>query len=263
MEENYQKYIDEIKSMSEFIGCDYAGRETYRIPVYQYYTLVKLLKDVDGEYANKCMFQRWSAGSIEPTLWTMLEPERFIDLFRNEFINSKLPQGYMMTPRELSKSRYKRFYNKNNIVCWQDDKGYIYMASKSDMPDKYKSEEYEKFKDNKEALLVSVFGDKTAWFNNEKELKDYLAEKKNPIYDIKKIGYTKKPPQDRKVVYRLPYLDLDMEIAEGNSDYKISSRLCKLCQDSNEISSVLLKNIVKTYRIWKEKEREKNNESEN
>ena len=60
----------------------------------------------------------------------------------------------------------------------------------------------------------------TRWYDNESELlkifnekkKDYPAAYATPRYEILKRGYKKLPPNDRKVILRLPYINLGKEL---------------------------------------------------
>ena len=59
----------------------------------------------------------------------------------------------------------------------------------------------------------------TRWYDNESEFlrvfnekkKDYPAAYATPQYEILKRGYKKLPPDDRKVILRLPYINLGKE----------------------------------------------------
>ena len=85
---SYLECIDKIRSKSELIKYDYKGREVYKFPHNDSFIIIKLSRDIDGDYYDFCdfhEFQRWECrGHIYPITWTMSNPTLFCDMFCSE-----------------------------------------------------------------------------------------------------------------------------------------------------------------------------------
>lgn len=267
----YLKYIDRIKSKSELVKYDYKGREVYKFFHNDSYILVKLSKDVDGDYYDFCEFQRWDCrGHMNPITWTMSNPTLFCDMFDYDSV-VKLPQGYVVTPKEIKKLKATKFYNKNGETYWIDYNGYFYVADKHDMPNKRNKAEYDMFKGNENAVLV-WHDIRTAqnphengtyrWYESEQTFMDYYNEAIKetpeyctpPRYEIKKRGYKKVAPDERKVILRLPYINLDAEISMRVPDSDIVRSWSNMCdkswQDHNLMIDNFLMGVIKAYKEY-------------
>ncbi len=266
---SYMQYINEIKSQSEFIRYDHRfnrNGEIYKYPHNGSYILVKMYTEKD-EYYDFCEFQRWDCiGGIAPITWTMSEPAKFCNMFKNEDRN--LPQGFVVTPRKIKKLKPTKFYNKNNQIYWVDSDGYFYLAYKYDMPNKHNKTEYERFKDNPNAVLIrftsGIYSDNYSirWFDNIDSFKEYfqdLYRDRNPSfgnlsYEIIKSGYNKKNPEDRKIILRLPYINIEAELALGTPTYVIALSWLKMCRGSWVSNSKYeydwLEDIIIEYKKW-------------
>ena len=240
---SHVEFIDRIKSKSEFIGSN-GNKQLYKYPYNDSFIIVIFRKNGD-DYYDYLQFQRWDCiGHIKPILWTPSNPKRFYELFDKDV--PELPQGIVVTPKEIKKMKAKKFWNKGGDVLWVDDLGYIYSADKDTLPSKYKNEEWNKFHDNPNAIKVTyvlatldnIHGNaKTKWFESKESfLQFYETEKKNvpgyctfPRYEIVRVGYKREKPEDRKVIWRLPYIDLDMELACGTPINRIAMNWCRRC----------------------------------
>lgn len=240
---SHVEFIDRIKSKSEFIGSN-DNKQLYKYPYNDSFILVIFRKNGD-DYYDYLQFQRWDyIGHLEPILWTPSNPKRFCGLFDKDV--PEFPQGIVVTPKEIKKMKAKKFWNKGGDVLWVDDLGYIYSADKDALPSKYKNEEWNKFHDNPNAIKVTyvlatpdnIHGNaKTKWFKSKESfLQFFETEKKNvhgyctfPRYEIVRVGYKRKKPEDRKVIWRLPYIDLDMELACGTPINRIAMSWSRRC----------------------------------
>lgn len=270
---SYLDYINTIINKSEFQSDislnDNCIKHIYKFPHNDSFILVNLYTK-ENEYYDYCEFQRWDCqGLLNPISWTMSNPKFFCEMF--DCSVKKLPQGFTVTPKEIKKMKAKKFYNKENEVLWVDDLGYIYSADKSNLPNKCNKNEYSQFHDNLNAIYVeyvlatplNIHGDKQyKWFDNEESfLEFYEKEKTNvpsyatsPRYTIKKRGYTKIKPDDRKVILRLPYMNVKNELAYGVAPEDIAISWSNMCnkswQSHNFDCTNYLVRVITYYKEW-------------
>ena len=219
---SYLGIIDIIKSKAIKSYTDVKGNEVYHIPHLDSYIRVKLLQQ-DGEYLDSVMYQRWDMlGFQYPISWSMLSVKDFYDTFIDEPDKSEQLPVKFVSMKHIKKIKATKICNKNNVVIWFDDDGYFYHADKFFLPNKKWKEEYDHFHDNADAVLarLSFYIDETTrWYDSEEDMlkvfnekkKDYPAAYATPRYEILKRGYKKLPPDDRKVILRLPYINLGKE----------------------------------------------------
>ena len=220
---SYLEIIDIIKSKAIKSYADYKGDYVYHIPHLDFYIKVKLLQH-NGEYLDGVMYQRWDMlGLTYPVLWSLSSIKDFYDTFIGEENDTEpLPVGFV-SMKDIKKSKAVKIINKKNISVWADKDGYIYYSDKFSLPNKKNKEEYDRFHDNTDAVLAKMifYSDTTTrWYDNESELlrvfnekkKDYPTAYATPRYEILKRGYKKLPPDDRKVILRLPYINLGKEL---------------------------------------------------
>ena len=262
MDKSFIDSVEKIKALSEHTFHDYKGREVWKIPHNGKFILYRQY-EYDGEYIDGCDYQRWdNVFGMNPITWTASDPKNFEKLFLRSkpFYDGQL----FISLKELRKRKAKRFYNKSGRAYWKDNNGLFYMAMKYDLPGAAENEEYEKFKDNRNAVRVwygtePAFG-KTKWFdnmdsflqffNNEKESHPSYLPKLQ--YRIREKGYKKLPPTDRKVVCALPYIDIDTEISLAQRDTAninaISRMIAKMwCDQIKDADIDLVEDIVKKY----------------
>lgn len=243
---SYVDFINRIIAKSELINRN-SKNQIYKYPHNGSYILVKLYTDGIAYY-DYCEYQRWDCKApFNPITWIVSNPEKFCGLFDKDV--PKLPQGYAVTPKEIKKMKVRKFYSKNNEVFWIDDLGYIYSADKIDLPNKHNKAEWEKFHDNENAVLVrytfatssnSYGNPETEWFESEEAFLQFCASENPNIpvvhlkssYEILKIGYQKRKPEDRKSILRLPYINLDAELSYGSLPEDIALAWSKMCSKS-------------------------------
>lgn len=268
---SYMNYINKIKDKSELISKN-DKKQLYKYPNNDSFILVKLYTDGE-DYYDYCEFQRWDCRGLQnPISFVLSNPKDFCELFDKYVI--ELPQGFVVTPKEIKKMKAKKFHNKDGEVLWVDDIGYIYSSNKFDLPNKNNKSEWERFRDNPNAVLVNYVlatpsnmynPEHTKWFESEESFLQFYKEEKekvpacatSPRYEIKKIGYRWIKPEDRKVILRLPYINLDMELAYGTSIADIALSWSKMCDKSWQYKYFdcfdcydYLVNIVNNYKKW-------------
>lgn len=223
-DKEYLKLVERIKGKSVGNLYDYRGREIWKIPYNNDYILYRQYKDENGNYIDGCMYQRQDNTRLTtPLFWDMSTPKVFEEAFLTEkpLYDRENPT---ISQKELKKRKAKRFYSKNGKVYWKDVNGFFYTADKAALPNKVQKEEYERFKNNFEAVYVS-YGSELAfrergWFESKEKFIEFFNEQKKnhpPYmaelnYEILKRGYKKLPPEDRKIIAVMPYIDIDMEI---------------------------------------------------
>ena len=99
----------------------------------------------------------------------------------------------------------------------------------------------------------------TRWYDNESELlrvfnekkKDYPATYATPRYEILKRGYKKLPPDDRKVILRLPYINLNKELNLKTPKQEIAyvwGKLLRMCgHEMSEDEFLMIINAYEEY----------------
>lgn len=220
---SYLEIIDIIKSKAIKSYADYKGDYVYHIPHLDSYIRVKLLQQ-DGVYLDSVMYQRWDMlGFQYPISWSMLSVKDFYDTFIDEPDKSERLPVEFVSMKHIKKIKATKICNKNNVVIWFDNDGYFYHADKFFLPNKKRKEEYDRFHDNSDVVLarLSFYSDKTTrWYDSEEDMlkvfndkkKDYPAWAETPRYEILKRGYNKLHPDDRRVILRLPYINLNKEL---------------------------------------------------
>jgi len=225
---SYLTYIKKIKAASVETLHDYRGRNVYKIPLNSAYVLVRLYcSSEEGEeyFFDGCEFQRHDEhGFTPPIFWTSSTPEEFYNQFVHTEPYTILPVE-VLSLNELKKVDPTRFYNREGRVFYRDRYGYFYFAHKQRLPNKKDHEEYARQKNNPLAIKVSygtsVKEAQTAWFSSEEEfiavydlfVQDTPPTFGTPYYTVRERGYTKIAPADRKVIFRLPYFNLERELA--------------------------------------------------
>ena len=273
--DEYIDVIDKIKEKAEYITsfkkCDYEIRELYVIYLYGYKISLRLSKDLrDDKYYDFCEYQCSSGELMSPITWNTGSISHFCDSVP---ILSDIPnkeQGYVVTPKELKKIKPVKFYNSNGETYWRDSDGYFYTASKYDLPNKKNKAEWEQFHDNPDAVLIQYWSGTyherhIVWFDNISvfmgQWKDIVKNAPSycavPKYEIIKRGYTKVKPDDRRVIFRLPYFPVDMDNrpAEFLARVWVNEVDKRWYGDESDMYEHLV-SVIEQWRKWKEMDRE-------
>lgn len=278
--DEYIDMIDKIKEKAEYITsfkkCDYEIRELYAIYLYGYKISLRLSKDLrDDKYYDFCEYQCSSGELMSPITWNTGSISHFCDSVPILSDISKKEQGYVVTPKELKKIKPVKFYNSNGETYWRDSNGYFYTANKYDLPNKKNKAEWEQFHDNPDAVWVQYWSGTyherhIVWFDNisvfmeqwkdiAKNTPSYCAV---PKYEIVKRGYTKVKPDDRRVVFRLPYFPVDMDDRPAEFVVRVWVNEVNKCwySDESEMYEHLV-GVIKQWRKWKEMDKNANSQN--
>ena len=259
---SYLEIVDTIKSKAIKSYTDYKGNYVYHIPHLDSYIKVKLLQH-NGEYLDGVMYQRWDMlGLTYPILWNISSVKDFYDTFISEVNDTEPLPVEFVSMKYIKKSKAVKIINKKNISVWTDKDGYVYYSDKFSLPNKKNKEEYERFHDNSDAVLAKMIfylDTTTRWYDNESELlrvfnekkKDYPTSYATPQYEILKRGYKKLPPDDRRVILRLPYINLNKELNLKTPKQEIAyvwGKLLRMCgHEMSEDEFLLIINAYEEY----------------
>lgn len=264
----YIKYIELLIEKSVLITVQ-KNREWYQYPYGAGFLRFILSKDKNGGYYDLIKYQEWQTGRfMEPITFTLGNPRDFyLSYFSDKEINNALPDQYI-SPRELKKTKAKLFNRKNGEKCWVDSDGYFYSADNYFYTNKANKEEYQKFHDNPNAVLVKEWGglyhnSSCNWWLSLSEFEEHFEQVKaetpsysqTPTYEIKRFGYTKPHPDDRLTVYRYPYFNIDRELEHGKTPIQIAISWNKMCNDKYVAYDYYpeIEKMIKEYIKWKEK----------
>ena len=179
-------------------------------------------------------------------------------------------QGFCITPKEVKKICGKAFGRKNGYTFWRDSDGYFYFAYTRDLPNKKNKEEWEKFHDRDEAQFIWLYSgnyhNRSCFWCLPDELEQIIRQAKaeTPKYardievKVAKQGYHKLKPENRKVICRLPYFD--MESLYCGEDKPLQRPLLFLCRDWNKIcdktwckDNMFDEFLMDMYKFWLER----------
>lgn len=180
------------------------------------------------------------------------------------------------SPKDIKKIKATKFYNRNNRCYWIDNNGFFYKADKTDLPSKESKDEFKMFGGNKEAVYVcwgtEVAFLKRKWFNSIEEFLEFFESEKQKqprcygtlYYKVLKRGYTKVAPEERKVIFKFPYINIENTVAElsrwnFNKNYVLYRCAQIWCEKMNGIQFFgncyehldLMLDIIKKYLEWK------------
>lgn len=242
-DKSHLEYIDKIIEKATDILKDCKNRTVYKIPHNSGFVLVRVYTH-ENEFIDGLDYQIHSPADFAASfMWTYTTPEKFYKKIMQPKENIIGKPVDIISITELRKLRPQRFYYKNNKGYWRDSDGYFYIVDKSDLPTRKKIEEYDRFKYNSEAVLAKFGGGSgigsTKWFNSLKQAliayseyaKAVPSSYQSPFFKVVKKGYNKLHPNDRKVVFRLPYFDLENELkierGESANEKAVSHRLAR------------------------------------
>lgn len=280
-DKSHLQYIEDIISRSELI-CSKINEENNQITeLYYYYgngfTLCfKLYKwRDDDEYFDYCEYEIRNDSNLYIYIgWMVSDIKKAYD--RYFYSVPHKDTGYTVTPKEVKKNKYKKWYNKDGEYGWVDADGYFYFADKISMPNKKNKEEYTYFTQYKDTAILVKYklftqGSPhgviyTEWFANEQDFENFWnmmivkcpAYCQSPWYEVLKRGYNKLPPDDRKIVLRMPYINVEAELKEKPyaEVAHMWERLClpmKAFKHCNGLH-IWLEKIVRAYKEYLEKE---------
>lgn len=234
-DETFKVYVERIKARSTTTLNDIFGRDVWVMPHGKGQILYWQYKDESEEWIDGCAFQRLdSVGTVYPITKTLSSPQKFWEMFLDE-PETKQNDVESVSINDLKRRKAKIYLRQNNMKYWIDADDMFYAAKNEWLPTAASKEEYEMFCDSKDAVLVS-YGTEVAfrtvkWFKNLAEFEEFFKEKQSQnsslYYEVLKHGYTRKPPEDRKLIISFPYINIDKEVwlarnATANSNSVVS-----------------------------------------
>lgn len=213
----YLKYIEKILKMSDELDNGW-----WRIPYGCGFIMYRQFKDGNGEYIDGCEYIRYDRHSYTlPFMKNITDPKSFYNKFFDEdMVNGE--HGFKrFTKREFGKLKGKskpvKFCKIEGTIWYIDGYGNFFEHD-SYYTCKKEVEQWEKFHDNKDAVLAKIWHGihnecSMGWYKSMDDfLKDFRDKSKltpgfsaTPRYEIIKVGYKKKHPYDRENYIRLPY----------------------------------------------------------
>jgi hypothetical protein len=135
--------------------------------------------------------------------------------------------------KELKALKTTKFWFKNNKAYYKDTHGYFYVIDKGN--------------DNAVLACVELSGRSkhTGWYASESEFLDEYkkfqtdnsASHGSISYVIKKRGYKKVSPEDRRVIFRLPYFRLDIELKHESCTCHVAHKWCALMEGYSQFGN--------------------------
>ena len=201
----------------------------------------------DGEYLDGIIYKRYDECRLMyPILKDISDINSFYNKFASAFVTHLPPT--MLSKKEFDKIKPKPivFDRSGTETKYVDSLGYIYSIPKPVPWNKKETELYNKLKDNNDCVfgrIKTIGGSKVCakWFENEEEFFKTLEQFKqdiqttNVIWEIKRKGFKKLPPKERKVIFRFPYIDFT------NVQSKLG--LAKTWLKASEVHSFIKKSV--------------------
>jgi len=243
----YLEHVEKIKTSATETLLNYKGKLVYKVPHNSAHVLVQLWYDmIDGKpfYYDSLQFQNHDVIWVMPVIWEVSTPQEFCKRFLDD-APVDLPIE-VISMRELKSLKPIKFWFKNFRAYYRDANGYFYFAHKRDLPGKKAREEYIKFKGNDNAVLACMLlrgqPEHKRWYSSESEFLDEYrkfqantpASHGSTSYEIKARGFKKISPEDRKILFRLPYFRLDTELKYEKCTFHIAQKWCALMEDHNQ-----------------------------
>lgn len=203
---------------------DSKGREYREVNLGCGYCTYRISKDKsDGRYYDLVQYRRNGGRVVESCLWSTCSASEFAELYLKPVPEKKC--GWLFSVKEVKKLCGKSLFKVGAITVWRDVDGYYYIGDSREWG-KRKKEEYAAMHPYaKTAVLISftegLYGNmRRKWFESEEDWLEYwrkiTAEQPSYAatlrYEILKRGYRKLPVEDRKLICRLSYLNIEREL---------------------------------------------------
>lgn len=263
---SYMKYIEIIKNKCERCIDDkgnailYKNTEVYKFVTSTGNVYIRLLKSVF--YLDIVYYIRKDLDSFSDNVcWTVCKPKDIVDTFLQ---NTRQSNVDTISLNQFKQIKTKLFYNSNGKKMWFDNMGNFYWAFKWALPNKKKINDYNEFKDNKDAVLVKYFTtdyhNEQKWFSNIDNFHNWFNDtnksKENiniPKYEILIQGYNLLNPNDRKCVQSLPYFDIMKEYELHTSIPTIVRTWCGLIDSKYSHYDEIQEIIINLYKFLDKK----------
>ena len=191
-------------------GCNYC---TYRVSK----------DESDGRYYDLVQYRINGGRLVAPALWSTCTAKEFVDMYLNPVPDKKC--GFLLSLKEVKKLCGKVQFKVGKVNVWKDSDGYYYIGNQQDWGKHFK-DEYKVMSEHRETAVHVSFteglygGYKHRWFESEDAWCEYWKKivSEQPSYartleyQIIKQGYNKLPVEDRKLICRLKYMNLEREL---------------------------------------------------
>lgn len=209
---------------------DKTGREYREVNLGCNYCTYRVSKDeTDGRYYDLVQYRINGGRLIAPALWSTCTAHEFVDMYLKPVPEKKC--GWLFSLKEVKKLCGKVQFKIGKVNIWKDSDGYYYLGCQNDWS-KIKKEEYKVMSEHRESAIYVSFteglfgGHKYQWFESEDAWHEYWEKTKSEQpsyartldYEIIKHGYNKLPIEDRKLICRLRYMNLERELKTEPSD---------------------------------------------
>lgn len=240
---------------------DNKGREYREVNTGCNYCTYRISKDeTDGRYYDLVQYRINSGRLVAPSLWSACTAQEFVNMYLKPVSEKKC--GWLFSLKEVKKLCGKVQFKIGKVNVWKDADGYYYIGCQNDWS-KSKKEEYKVMSEHRESAIYVSFteglfgGHKYRWFESEDVWCEYWDKIKSEQpsyartldYEIIRHGYNKLPVEDRKLICRLRYINLERELKTEPSDVvakwwaKYNKQFVELVEDDE-----LFKKIVEKVR---------------
>lgn len=244
------------------IHRDAKGREYREINCGASYCVYRISKDEsDGQYYDIVQFRRSGGRLIEPCLWGICTAQQFVDDWLREVPHKKC--GNIVSLKEVKKMCGKMLFRIGKIFVWRDADGYYYVGN-SWMWGKHFKEQYKNMSQHRDTAIYVWWTEgiyrksRRSWFESEDCWQEYwnkiTAEQPSYAgtlrYDIISRGYRAVPIEERKLICRLEYMNLERELKSEHPDFvakmwaRVNERYFENDLDCERICREIVRKIV-------------------
>ena len=203
---------------------DKQGREYREINCGAGYCVYRMSKDEsDGQYYDLIQYRRSGGRLIELCLWSCCTTQEFADMWLKEIPVKKC--GFVVSLSEVKKLCGKMLFRIDKYHVWRDSDGYYYVGYSPEWGKRFK-EEYKRMSAYKDTAVYvywaeGIYGsNKSRWFESENKWIEYWNKisSEQPShaatlrYEIIQHGYKKLPVENRKLICRLNYMNIEREL---------------------------------------------------
>jgi hypothetical protein len=221
---SYPQELFDTLTQLQVIYIDNKSREYRQVNLGYDYCIYRISKDkTDGNYYDFVQYRISGNRLVEPCLWSACTAQDFVNWYLKP-VPDKIC-GWLLSLKEVKKLCGKVKFKVGKVNVWKDSDGYYYIGWQPDWS-KYRKEEYKTMSEHRETAVLVCFtegiygGYKHKWFISEDAWLDYwkkISEEQPSYartldYTIEKRGYRKLPVEDRKLICRLRYINLEREL---------------------------------------------------
>lgn len=227
---DYPKSLFDILTQPELVSSNETDKQIHELRKVKTDVgdiVYKLGKDKsDDRYFDLVTYRRTSGKLVMPCLKSICSANEFIDRYFRDVPIKKT--GYVVTHREIKKLANKSIGKVDGYTIWRDSDGYVYFGLSSDWGKKAK-EFYKQFLPFKDTAICvkycsGIYNEShTKWFKTKDDFDIFWKQEcantpsfaATPRYEILPYKVCTTPIEDRKLIYRLSYLNIERELSEG------------------------------------------------